>query len=79
VNTLLNGRLVYDHRKSQFRTLSPFLVFIEGTSHNGDLSRATEEFFGQIVTIQMKKSKDNDAAIINQVCFRFYILKPNES
>ena len=31
------------------------------------ISKATEEFFGQIVTIFMKKSEDNDTAILNEV------------
>jgi len=71
VNSLLNGRLVFDERKNRFQTLSPFLVFIEGTWTEGSnfeaISKANEEFFGQIVTIVMKKSAQSDFAILNQV------------
>ena len=35
------------------------------------ISKATEEFFGQIVTIFMKKSEDNDTAILNEVDIKY--------
>ena len=56
---------------NRFQTLSPFLVFIEGTWTEGSdfdaISKANEEFFGQIATIVMKKSAQSDFAILNQV------------
>ena len=79
VNSLLNGRLIYDERKNRFQTLAPFLIFIEGTwNFGGDLDairKANEEFFGQMVTIVMKKSPDSDVAILNKVwinCLRWF-------
>ena len=67
VNSLLNGRTVLDKTKAQFKQLSKFVMFVECSLPIEGQVQVPEMLAGQMVPVILRKTPNDDAAILSGV------------